>query len=143
MVRVVCRVSRFGAHRNYQMDLPADGKGAKGGDVMTRTHAAVAATSYGVRVLERLIFNLPVIHDNDGNSAGAKRADVSVDDRKINAAQIKRIKTMMETSKADSVRFLEFMSVAKVEDILADHFNKAIDMLEKKRRSLNKKGKTK
>jgi hypothetical protein len=128
MVRVTCRVSRYGAHRDYQIDIPADGKGPQGGNVMSRTHATVSATTYGMRTLERLIFNLPVKgqrNDDDGNAAsGAPKT--------INAAQLKRIKALIVSSKADTVRFLEYMAVEKVEDILTKDFNKALDMLDRK-----------
>ena len=68
-VRVVCYVSRTGHTRRYQVDMPADGKGAKGGDVMTKTHASGAAMSYGMRYLLKCIFNIAVGEDdNDGNS---------------------------------------------------------------------------
>ena len=43
-----------------------DGKGAKGGDVMTKTHATGAAMTYGQRYLFPLIFNLAIGEDNDG-----------------------------------------------------------------------------
>jgi hypothetical protein len=69
-VRVVCYVAK-GAHtRRYQMDMAADGKGAKGGDVMTRTHAEGAAMSYGMRYLVKGIFNIAIgEEDSDGNLA--------------------------------------------------------------------------
>src|SRR5690606_15862485 len=52
--------------------MPADGKGAKGGDVMTKTHAAGSAMSYGQRYLLKLIFNVAIgENDDDGNSAGS------------------------------------------------------------------------
>ena len=72
MVRVVCIVSHVGGHsRNYHRDIPADGKGAKGGDVMTKTHAAGAAGSYGARYLLKGIFNDAIGElDNDGNGPG-------------------------------------------------------------------------
>lgn len=68
-VRVLCYVSHIGGHtRTYHRDMPADGKGAKGGDVMTKTHAAGAAGSYGARYLLKGIFNVAVGEDdNDGN----------------------------------------------------------------------------
>jgi hypothetical protein len=70
-VRVLCYVSHLSGHaRTYHADMPADGKGARGGDVMTRTHAAGSAMSYGQRYLLKLIFNIP-ISDDDGNKAGA------------------------------------------------------------------------
>lgn len=73
-VRVVCYVTHTGGHaRTYHADIPADGKGAKGGDVMTRTHAVGAAMSYGMRYLLKMIFNVAVGEDDDdGNSASAR-----------------------------------------------------------------------
>lgn len=70
-VRVVCYVT-LGAHtRKYQVDMPADGKGAKGGDVMTKTHATGAAMSYGMRYLVKGIFNIAIgEEDTDGNTNG-------------------------------------------------------------------------
>lgn len=57
-----------GYSRTYQIPMPNDGKGAKGGDVMTRTHAQGAAVSYGRRYLLSSIFNVAVGEDDtDGN----------------------------------------------------------------------------
>jgi hypothetical protein len=68
-VRVLCYVSHNAGHsRTYHRDMPADGKGAKGGDVMTKTHAAGAAGSYGARYLLKGIWNVAVgEEDDDGN----------------------------------------------------------------------------
>jgi hypothetical protein len=69
MVRVLCYVSRRGHTRTYKVDMPSDGKGAKGGDVMTKTHATSAAMSYGMRYLLKYIFNVAIGEDDaDGNS---------------------------------------------------------------------------
>ena len=75
-VRIVCFVSR-GAHtRLYRKDMPADGKGAKGGDVMTKTHAAAAADSYAKRYLVKDIFNVAIGEDDtDGNITNGEAAD--------------------------------------------------------------------
>lgn len=70
-IRVIAHVSRKGYTRKYQADMPADGKGAKGGDVMTKTHAAGAAMSYGARYLLKGIFNISIGEDDDdGNGRG-------------------------------------------------------------------------
>lgn len=70
-VRIVCKVAHRGGHRERpRIDMPADGKGAKGGDVMTRTHAMGSAVSYGKRYLLGMIFNLATTKDDDGNAAG-------------------------------------------------------------------------
>lgn len=74
-VRVVCHVSHRAGHtRTYHADMPSDGKGAKGGDVMTKTHAAGSAVSYGMRYLLKMIFNVAIgEEDDDGNKATKKR----------------------------------------------------------------------
>ena len=75
-VRVIAHVARSGYTRKYQVDMPADGKGAKGGDVMTKTHATGAAMSYGARYLLKGIFNISVGEDDDdGNGVGRKMAE--------------------------------------------------------------------
>lgn len=74
-VRVLAYVSHVGGHtRQYKADMPADGKGAKGGDVMTKTHAFGAGTSYGMRYLLKMIFNVAVgEYDLDGNDPAPSR----------------------------------------------------------------------
>ena len=68
-VRAVCYVSRGGHTRKYKVDMPSDGKGARGGDVMTKTHATGAAMSYGMRYLLKYIFNVVIgEEDTDGNA---------------------------------------------------------------------------
>lgn len=72
-IRLVCHVTHSSGHQvDHQVDMPADGKGAKGGDVMTKTHAVGAAMSYGQRYLLKLIFNIAVGDDDDGNSNGGR-----------------------------------------------------------------------
>ncbi len=71
-VLLLAYVSHAGGHtRTYRALMPADGKGAKGGDVMTRTHAVGSGMSYGMRYLLKMIFNVAVGEDDDdGNGAG-------------------------------------------------------------------------
>jgi hypothetical protein len=75
-VRVLCHVTHRGGYmRTYHVDMPADGKGAKGGDVMTKTHAVGAAMSYGMRYLLKMIFNVAVGEDDrDGNDPATQPA---------------------------------------------------------------------
>ncbi len=69
-LRVLAYVSHKGGHtRTYHADMDNSGKGAKGGDVMTKTHASGAAMSYGMRYLLKMIFNVAIGEDdNDGNT---------------------------------------------------------------------------
>lgn len=75
-LRVLAYVSHKAGHtRTYRADVPADGKGAKGGDVMTKTHATGSAMSYGMRYLLKMIFNIAIGEDDDdGNAAGGSAA---------------------------------------------------------------------
>lgn len=69
-VRVLAYVTHTSGHtRPYHVDMPSDGKGARGGDVMTKTHATGAALSYGARYLHKMIWNVAVGEDDvDGNT---------------------------------------------------------------------------
>jgi hypothetical protein len=76
MVGVEAYVSRGGFTRTYRAMMPADGKGAKGNDVMTKTHATGAAMTYGMRYLLKMIFNVAIGEDDtDGNMPGATITD--------------------------------------------------------------------
>ena len=75
-VRVVCTVAAHGHREHPFLDMPADGKGARGNDVMTKTHATGAAITYGKRYLLGMIFNLAVTRDDDGNGADTGEDDV-------------------------------------------------------------------
>ena len=98
-VRVVCRVGHAAGHaRSYHVDMPADGKGAKGGDVMTRTHATGSAMSYGQRYLLKLIFNIAV-SDDDGNRAALVP---------VTAHQAAELARLTDEAGADRLKFLNF-----------------------------------
>lgn len=67
-VLVLCYVSLGAYTRTYRIEMPSDGKGARGGDVMSKTHATGAAMAYGMRYLLKAIFNVAVgEEDDDGN----------------------------------------------------------------------------
>jgi hypothetical protein len=79
-VRMVCKVSHRDGHAERpRIDMPADGKGAKGGDVMTKTHATGAAMTYGQRYLLKMIFNIAVGDDDDGNWTPPSINSISTD----------------------------------------------------------------
>jgi hypothetical protein len=73
-VRMLCKVTHISGHAEVKhIDIPADGKGPKGGAVMTKTHATGSATTYGMRYLLKMIFNVAIGEgDDDGNEAGRK-----------------------------------------------------------------------
>lgn len=69
-ITIICDVAKGGHARRYQIDMPADGKGPKGNDVMSKTHATGSAVTYGMRYLVKMIFNVATGEaDDDGNAA--------------------------------------------------------------------------
>jgi hypothetical protein len=126
MIRVVCKVSHVSGHREFpQLDMPADGKGAKGGDVMTKTHATGSAITYGKRYLLQMIFNLAVGGDDDGNAAGPGGY--------ISAIQKDELLALLQETKSDTAKFLTFMKAPSLDEIAACNFNKARNALAQKR----------
>lgn len=117
-VRIVCDVT-LGSHtRRYQLDMPADGKGAKGGDVMTKTHAVGSATTYGRRYLLAMIFNV-AFGDDDGNAAG--------DDReKISQEQADQLRDLMEAHGKKLPAFLKWGKIGRLEDLPAEFYESAV-----------------
>lgn len=110
-VRVLCYCAHNGGHtRTYHRDMPADGKGAKGGDVMTLTHAAGAAGSYGARYLLKGIWNVAVgAEDDDGNLGPAPR-QIAL----IGGKDIDDIETIMTSN---NIPMGELFKAAKVEEL--------------------------
>lgn len=131
MVRVLCYVShRDGHSRTYKVDMPADGKGAKGGDVMTKTHATGAAMTYGQRYLLKMIFNIAVGEDDDGNSA---------DTGPITEAQYETIMELVERSGADLEKLCAHFKIEGVKQMSAKSYPKAIELLNTKLHRSGKK----
>lgn len=118
-VRVLCRVAhKEGCARDYHIDMPADGKGPKGNDVMTRTHATGSAITYGRRYLLLMIFNIAVgERDDDGNGAGAAQHSVPDYGERITKAQAAELRNLLEFHKVPEDRFLAWAKVSTVEDI--------------------------
>lgn len=77
-VGMVCYVSHASGHtRTYKAQVPSDGKGAKGNDVMTKTHAFGSGTSYGMRYLLKMIFNVAIGEDDDDGNGASEDYDIS------------------------------------------------------------------
>ena len=87
-IRVLAFLShQSGYKRTFHIDMPADGKGARGNDVMTRTHATGSAFSYGRRYLLLGIFNIAV-EDDDGNAASRNGKTIPETGELLNAEQM-------------------------------------------------------
>lgn len=132
-VRIVAKVAHSGGHRERpKLDMPADGKGAKGGDVMTKTHATGAAVQYGRRYLLGMIFNLAVSKDDDGNAAGSQP------EKKISADQLATIRRLIEETNSDIQKFCEIGKIEALPDMPARQFDSAVRLLEQKKARMAK-----
>lgn len=124
-VRVMCLVRHTAGHKEtHWKDMPADGKGAKGGDVMTKTHAAGAAQQYGMRYLLKGIFNVAIgENDNDGNEPVEG----------VSEEQIANIEALITEVKADKSRFLKYYKIRSLSEIPAASYGAVVKALEAKR----------
>ena len=124
-IRVLCHVTHKGGHKmTYQKDMAADGKGAKGGDVMTKTHAEGAAMSYGMRYLLKGIFNVAIgEEDRDGNQVEPTLSD----------DQVANIDALLTEVGADKAAFLKYCKVGSIGEILARNYAAVVKIIEAKR----------
>ena len=132
-VRVVCDVMHRGGHIEHRhIDIPADGKGAKGGDVMTLTHATMSAVSYGRSALLKMIFNIAEGKDtdDDGNAASA--------DAFLSEEQVAELRQLIMDVDADLPKLLIYLKVERLEDIFANKFDVVKRVIEQKRKKAQK-----
>jgi hypothetical protein len=118
-VRVVCRVShKAGFARIPHIDMPNDGKGAKGGDVMTKTHAQGAAVTYGQRYLLKMIFNIAVGEDDDGNGGKSLRDRSPGFDAAVAAVNACATLDALKAWKAKNAAGLDALPVSEANEVV-------------------------
>jgi ERF superfamily len=100
--------------------LPLDAQGAK-----SPVQGVGSTVAYGRRYLVKMIFNLVEKGEDDDGQGGSQP---------ISEAQAADIQALMDEVKTDQGRFLVFMGVGEVKDILQKDVKKAINALETKRR---------
>jgi hypothetical protein len=116
-VRVLATVTHSDGHeRHFQADVPCDGKGAKGNDVMTKTHAVGSAMTYGQRYLLKLIFNVAIgENDDDGNGATQTQTNGLVSEKQ--ADEILRLIRNDESRKNRTFTYVEKVTGARPETV--------------------------
>jgi len=133
-VRVLCYLSHHAGHtRTYKLDMPSDGKGAKGGDVMTKTHATGSAFTYGQRYLLGMMFNIAVSgkRDDDGNAAGNTKPKAAT----ISPAQVKELLALIEQAGTTTAKFCEVGNIDAVPDLAAKDYDNAAHWLNERIRA--------
>lgn len=131
-VRVKCYVAHESGHsRTYQVDMPADGLGAKGNAVMTKTHAAGSAMSYGMRYLLKLIFNVAVGEDDDDGNGAVEVSGPSITDE-----QLATLRDMLEAKGKKEPKLVDYLKQQKVRinhlgDLPASKYQFVVELLER------------
>jgi hypothetical protein len=125
-IRVLAYVAHSsGYERTYRTDMPTDGKGAKGGEVMTKTHAVGAGKSYGKRYILRDVFNLAIgEEDKDGNA----------EKEHIGPGQVADIRALLSEVNASEESFLRVIKAKSIESIHVESYSTVIGILEAKRK---------
>lgn len=107
-----------GHSRTAEIDLPADTSGAK-----NAVQAKGSTMTYAQRYLVGMLFNLVFTDlDDDGRASN----------KMISDEQVAEINSLIKNTGTDSARFVKFMAVDSVENILAKDYQKAINALNAK-----------
>jgi hypothetical protein len=121
-IRVLAEVQhRLGYSEHYHKDVPIDGKGLRGNENMTQIHGNASSFTYGRRYLMCMIWNIPTA-DNDGNKT-------STAEPFINEKQLSQILDLLAAKELPEKGLLEYMKVAKLEDIFAKDYHKAVNAI--------------
>jgi hypothetical protein len=90
-VLIVCDCSHKGGWtKKYMLPMPCDGKGAKGGGVMSKSHATLAATSYGRSGLLKMIFNVAIGEDDPVATNGELAEQIEFIQNACDPAELKK-----------------------------------------------------
>lgn len=130
-----CDVLHKGGHkRRYRCPMPIDGQGPKGGGVMTKPQAVNSGTSYIMRNLAKMIWNIPILvdkDDTDGNAPVELISESQLADLRVLAEEVlgaDKMKDGIET-------FCKYFHVDKIENLPASMFPRAVKAFEKKRKA--------
>lgn len=122
-----CDVSHKGGHRRrYRTPMPIDGQGPKGGGVMTKPQAVNSGTSYGMRNLAKMIWNIPMLVDKEDTDGNAPYETIT-------EQQAADLRALAEETKSDIKKFCEYYKIDQLENLPKSSFKSAVTAFEKKR----------
>lgn len=125
---MTCRLRhRAGYTEFYQLPIPIVTKGPQGKDVMTATHAAMSAKTYGMRGLLMMMFNITTT-DDDGNAAGSPQ---------ITAEQAEALKKLLKGPPAfNEQTFCTYMEIDDIASMPASRYAEAVAEIDAKRKAM-------
>jgi len=142
-VQVTLTITHEGGwQRTTEIEMPCDGKGSAGKQVMTRTHAMGSATTYGRRYLLTMAFNISVV-DDDGNAATEKAQEAATPPgyTKVTTDQADKLVAIADEAKADKRLLCVYLSnkwkvdVKSIADIPSVKYGEVIEQLALKKQA--------
>lgn len=128
MTRFSARLSHKDGHAEEKyMTVPVDAaaKNREGRSTRSAIQDAGSTASYARRYLIKLHLNIVEIdEDNDGQGSSEPISD----------DQVKDLDVLIKDSRADRAKFLDFMRVERLEDIVRRDYAKAVNALQTKQR---------
>src|ERR1044071_4091370 len=122
-----CDVSHEAGHtKRYRLPMSIDGQGAKGGGVMTGAQAVGNGTSYAMRYLDKMIWNIPMLVDKDDNDGGEPQ-------KLVTAKQVSELKQLAKDTNTDIKKFCEHFKVESIEKLPTSKYADAVAAFNKKR----------
>lgn len=116
-IRITLKLYHANGHSEItKYDIPLDGAGSKGGSNKSGAQAMGSSMTYAQRNALKARFNLSFTDDQTDN-------DGVVEDATLTDSQINDIEAMLIESKADREKFLAFIQVGAVHEILQRDFN--------------------
>jgi hypothetical protein len=121
MIMCICTLTHVNGHKETaSFECPTDSKAG-----MSEQQKVASALTFARRQSLVQVLGLTVTDpDEDGGEADYER---------ISAGQVADIEALISEVGADDKRFLKFMKVECLEDILASHYSMAVKALERKR----------
>lgn len=124
-----CDVTHDGGHtKRYRLPMSISGLGAKGGGVMSGAQAVGNGTSYAMRYIQKMIWNIPMLVDRDDNDGNESY-------EKITQTQAADLRALAEETKSDIKKFCEYYKIDALENLPAKQFQSAVKAFEKKRKA--------
>lgn len=121
LYRQTCKVSHCAGHSEVRFaDLALDTMGPKGTPNKTAIQGFSSSMTYGQRIITRLVFNIVIGDDTDGNGPT------------LSKDQIERIERAIVDSGSNRGQFLEYWRVRDLENMPAFNFPMMMDMLERR-----------
>ena len=129
LYRQTCKVSHRAGHSEMRFaDLPLDTMGPKGTPNKTAIQGFSSSMTYGQRIITRLVFNIVIGDDTDGNGPT------------LSKDQIATIEAKMREAGTNKEQFLEFWRIKSLAVMPAFNFEVIMDMLARKAARIDPRG---